>query len=367
MSSKKVIAIVIVIGIVLIALGILPPGISVFTSVPSGTTGILTAYGKVEETHLEPGIHIKAPWKRIVLMDNRVQTMRIASGTKNATVSDTAETKDQQLIPTFAFEVQYKLNTEKSYWVYENYGEDYENQIIKSNALQVIKNTFVQFKADEIAENKARIPEMVCDTLNERTAPYGVDIVRVNFETYDFSPEYTAILEERALLAAQLENNKLEQTNQTIAAQTVYDVAVKEAQKQAETQRIASENANMIAKMEAQNANDIALANAQAKAEADKIAADNDAYVVRTAAEAERDARIAAAEAEKAELEARSDGLTAHVLTQDWIQKWDGKLIPSFGTGTGDIGFGFTNYTGIIEKYLFPDQQTDGKAVNEND
>lgn len=342
--SKKVIVITVLVVIVLIAIGILPPGISILTSVPAGTTGIMVSYGNVEEMHLEPGIHFKAPWNRIVLMDNRVQSMRIATGTKNATVTDTAETKDQQLIPVFSFEIQYKLNEDKSFWVYENYGEDYEQRIIVSNALQTIKNTFVQFNADEVAVNKAKIPTMISTELNELTSPYGVDIVRVNFETYDFSEEYTAILEQRALLTAQLENNKLEQSNQTIAAQTQYDVAVKEAEKAAETKRI-----------EAENANKIALADAEAAAEAARVKADNDAYVTRTKSEADRDARLANAEAEAAELKAKSAGLNEYVIQQEFINKWDGKLIPNFG----NTGFGFTNYTDIIKNYLGTDEETD--------
>jgi len=146
------------------------------------------------------------------------------------------------------------------------------------------------------------------------------------------------ILEQRALLNAQLENNQLQQKNETIAAQTQYDVAVKQAEKDAETQRIAAENANAIA-----------LANANAKAETEKINADNAAYVTRTKAEAERDARLATAEAVKAELEAKASGLNDFVIQQEFIEKWDGKLIPSFG----DSGIGFTNYTDIIQQYVF--------------
>ena len=52
---------------------------------------------------------------------------------------------------------------------------------------------------------------------------------------------------------------------------------------------------------------------------------------------------------EKAELEAKAAGLNDHVIQQQWIQKWDGKLIPSFG---GNGGVNFTDWTGIIKDYL---------------
>lgn len=315
------------------------------SSVPTGHTGMMMSYGKIEEKNLEPGFRWKMPWQKIISMDNRVKTTVISSGTRDATTSDTAETKDQQLIPTFKFEVQHQLNSEMTHSIYVNYGANYVDRLIVANALQIIKETFAIYNADEIVTAKAAIPERICIELNKITSPLGVEVKKVNFVTYDFSPEYTEILEQRALLNAQLENNQIQQKNETIAAQTQYDVAVKQAEKDAETQRIAAENANAIA-----------LANAKAKAETEKINADNAAYVVRTQAEADKDARLAAAEAEKAELEAKSAGLNDYIIQQEFIEKWNGELIPNFGGSGTDIGF--TNYTDIIESYLFGVSET---------
>ena len=92
MRNSYIVAIVFAIIFVLLLMGILPPGVSIMTSVPAGHTGILTTYGKVENTYLPSGLHFKKPWQKIVVMDNRIQTMRIASGTNKSTTSDTAET-----------------------------------------------------------------------------------------------------------------------------------------------------------------------------------------------------------------------------------------------------------------------------------
>ena len=119
------------------------------------------------------------------------------------------------------------------------------------------------------------------------------------------------------------------------------------AEKEAETKRIESENEN-----------EIAIARAEARAQKDKIDADNAAYVARTQAEAEKDARIAKADAERAELEAKSAGLNDYVIQQQWVEKWDGKLIPNFGSMGG---INFTDWTGIIKDYL-PGGKTDGTA-----
>ncbi len=313
-------------------------------SVPAGHTGMLLSYGKTQDSNMSPGFTWKAPWEQIVTLDNRVKTTSIATGTKDATTTDTAETKDQQLIPVFKFDIQHQLSPEQTYSIYVNYGKDYVDRLIVANGLQIIKETFAMYNADEIVTAKAAIPARVCDELNKITSPLGIEIKRVNFVTYDFSPEYTSILEQRALLNAQLENNQIQQKNETITAQTQYDVAVKQAEKEAETKRIAAENAN-----------EITIANAKAQAETDRINAENEAFVIRTKADAEKEARLAEAEAEKAWLDAQSSGLNDYIIQRVFIDKWDGKLIPNFGNGT--TGIGFTNYTDIIEEYLFGNQK----------
>lgn len=335
----------VVIAVVAIILAAVMVVMSCMGSVPVGHTGILTTFGKVESTHLDSGMYTKKPWQEVVELDNRKQVLTISSDGGNS-AENAIETRDQQLVMSYEFEVHYQLNPEMSYVVYKNYGKNYEDKLITSNGQQFIKEVFALYLADEIVTSREKIPEEIKQRLSTVTEPLGVNIERINFVSYDFSPEYTAVLEQRALLNAQIENNKLAQQNETIAAQTQYDVAVKQAEKEAETQRIAAENANKIA-----------IAQAEAQAETDRINAENNAFVTRTKAEAQKDARLAAAEAEKAELEAKSAGLNDYVIQQEFIQKWDGKLIPSFG----DTGLGFADYTDVIKGYLFAETEPEGE------
>ena len=134
-------------------------------------------------------------------------------------------------------------------------------------------------------------------------------------------------------------------------------MAVKRAEQEAETARIAADNAKEVALVKAEQDKQTALIQANAKAEAAKIEADNKAYVTVTLADADRDARLAAAEATKAELEAQAAGLTDLVIQREWINRWNGKLIPSFGTGSG---LSFTNMTDIM-KYFFEETVKDAE------
>ena len=55
-------------GLILIAGGMV-------ATVPTGHTGILTTFGKVENVTLEAGVHVKSPFQKVVVMDNHITGM----------------------------------------------------------------------------------------------------------------------------------------------------------------------------------------------------------------------------------------------------------------------------------------------------
>lgn len=320
--------------------------------VPVNHTGVWKRLGVVQESAVPEGLHLKFPFvDEIESISNQVQTSTvIASQTdKNATTSETAETKDQQLIMSYIFEIQYQLVPSQSFVIYKNYGMKYEKMLIVSNVLPIIKQAFAKYNSEEITTNKENIALYVKEKLNEYTTQFGINIMKVNFVSYDFTAEYNAILEERAALKAQVINEELRQNKQRVAAQTEYDVAVKQAAKDAETAKIAAENAKEVALIKAEQDKQTKIIEANAAAEAQKINADNDAYVRITVANAERDARLAAAAATKAELEAQASGLNELIIQRNFIDKWDGKLIPSFN---GMSSFNYADLTEILKQYL---------------
>lgn len=332
-------------------------------TVPVNHTGVWKRLGVVQEQAVPEGVHLKIPFvDNIETISNLVQTSTVfASQTdKNATTSETAETKDQQLIMSYQFEIQYQLIPSQSFVIYKNYGKNYEKMLIVSNVLPIIKQAFARYNSEEITVNKDAIAQFVQAELAAYTETFGINILRVNFVSYDFTTEYNAILEERAALKARVVNEELRQNQERVAAQTAYDVAVKKAEQEAETARIAADNAKAVAMVKAEQDKEVALVKAEqdkqtqliqanAKAEAAKIAVDNEAYVTTTRAEAEKKARLAAAEATKAELEAQAAGLNDLVIQRQFVEKWDGKLIPSFG---GSSTFTIADFTEIYKQFL---------------
>ena len=52
---------------------------SSITVVPTGYTGILTTFGRVEDRTISAGAHLILPWQNVVKMDNRTQKVQIST------------------------------------------------------------------------------------------------------------------------------------------------------------------------------------------------------------------------------------------------------------------------------------------------
>ena len=94
-------------------LGLLIIGFGIVTSVPTGHTGILTTFGKVEDVTLEAGVQFKAPWQEIVCMDNRTQ---------KGTVEMKGFSKDIQEV-SIKYSINYQINKQNA----QNTSSDFRN------------------------------------------------------------------------------------------------------------------------------------------------------------------------------------------------------------------------------------------------
>ena len=50
---------------------------SCVATVPTGHTGVVTTFGRVENYTLDAGVHMVKPWQQVVKMDNRVQKQTV--------------------------------------------------------------------------------------------------------------------------------------------------------------------------------------------------------------------------------------------------------------------------------------------------
>ena len=261
--------IVILTGAVVL-LGIL--GLTCTASVPTGYTGIVTTFGRVEDKTLEAGLHLKSPFQQIITMDNREQ--------KTAFVTEAFSSDIQQVDITGS--INYAINKSTAMNLFKEVGTDYFNKLVSPRMLEITKGVFSKYTAENLVAFRQQLSEQIRDNLSGELTPYGINVINVNIENIDFTDAFTDAVEAKQVAAQKKLQAEIEQAQKTM-----------ETQQAAERQRI----------------------NAEAEAAVAKINADADAYAtqVRSEAEAEANKKIA-------------ESLTQDLINFNEVKAWDGKL-----------------------------------------
>lgn len=278
-TAKKLAATVAVIVVIFVLAVIFAA--TCIRSVPTGYTGILTTFGKVEDSNLEAGVHVIAPWQNIVLMDNRVQKQSLDT---QAFSSDIQQV-DVRLTVT------YTINKAAAANLYQKVGLNYYDSIIYPQLMENTKTVFAFYTAEGLIETRDELALKVTDMMRSDVADYGIDISNVAIENIDFSDSFTDAIEAKQVATQELQR-----------AQTQQQQATLEAEAAAERERIAAE----------------------AKADVAKIEADAEAYAITAKAKAEAEANTKVAES-----------LTDELIEYTQAQLWDGQL-PATYVGSSD-------------------------------
>jgi len=277
-GGKKVVVLIAAVVIVIAAFVL---ATSCIRTVPTGYTGILTTFGRVEDSNLDAGMHIKMPWQNIVLMDNRTQ---------KATLNTQAFSSDIQQV-SVVLTANYSINQDAAAELYKKVGTDYYNKLIDPQLQENTKAVFANYTAEGLIEQRDVLAEQISQMMNSDLQSYGIGEVKIAIEDIDFSDRFTDAIE-----AKQVATQELQQ------AQTQQEQATMEAKAAAERQRIAAE----------------------AEAAVAKIEADAEAYAItaKAVAEAEANQKLAAS-------------ITAELTEYIQAQLWDGKL-PGTYVGSSD-------------------------------
>jgi len=254
--------------------------------VPTGYTGILTTFGRVENRTVNAGANFIAPWQKVVKMDNRTQKVQI----ETSAFSSDIQQVDLQL------SVNYCIDQATAQELYRTVGLNYYENVMYPRVIENTKAIFSQYTAENLIASRDTLSDLIAESTTTDMASYGITIVSIAIEDIDFTDAFTNAVEAKQVAA----QNKLT----------------------AET-----EQARMT--MEEQAAADRSVIAANAEAEKAIIAANADLEVVKIQAEA----ALYAGERE-AEMNQRIAGaLTRELISYYWIKQWDG-MLPSTVLGS---------------------------------
>ena len=275
-------------GAIVAVLGIAVIICSSLSTVPTGHTGILTTFGKVEDVSLPNGVNIHAPWQNVITMSNKEQK---DSG------KGLAFSKDIQEV-SYSYTIQHMLQPGAAPNLYKNVGTEYFDIVISPAINAVIKTYIGKANAESLIINR----EAITDDVNREAAvigeKYGLSLT-VIIDNFDFTDVFTNAVEAKQVA----EQEKLR-------AQTEQEKLTMEAQQKAARDKIEAEAAAAIAKI-----------NAEADLEVQKINADAAEY---------------AGQKEAAVNQAISASLSPELVAYYEIMQWNGQLPTTYmGAGEG--------------------------------
>ena len=265
-------------GALLAVLAVVVIVCSSLSTVPTGHTGILTTFGKVEDVSLPNGVNVHAPWQNVITMSNKEQK---DSG------KGLAFSKDIQEV-SYSYTIQHMLQPGAAPNLYKNVGTEYFDIVISPAINAVIKTYIGKANAESLIINR----EAITDDVNREATiigeKYGLSLT-VIIDNFDFTDVFTNAVEAKQVA----EQEKLR-------AQTEQEKLTMEAQQKAARDKIEAEAAAAIAKI-----------NAEADLEVQKINADAAEY---------------AGQKEAAVNQAISASLTPELVAYYEIMQWNGQL-----------------------------------------
>jgi len=294
---KKIACAPLILGIVL---GALVVWFGCIASVPTGHTGVITTFGRVENETLDAGFNMKAPWQKVIKMDNRVQK---ANTTLSCFSSDIQEV-------TVSYTLNYQIDKSNAQEIYKTVGTSYYETVIVPNIAEAVKVVNARYTAEQLVGSRSELAAEIEVVLTENLAKYNIQVVSTAIEDMDFTDAFTNAVEAKQVAAQNKLQAEIEQAQKVMEQQAAAEMAVIQAQANAETAKI----------------------QAQANAETAKIKAEADLEVVKI----EADGVEYAGQKEAAANKAISESLTDELLEYYYIQNWNGEL-PDTYVGSDDV------------------------------
>lgn len=181
--------------------GIILIVISLIAVVPTGHTGIISVFGTIKNNTLDAGLSFKAPWARIITMDNRIQKV---SGEMTGTTSDMQDV-------TAVFTLNYQISKADASNIYKTIGKDYEKVVIEAQTKNTVKAILAKYAATSLVSSRAEVSTAIEKELESVLSKYNIEVVDTAIEDMQFSEEFNNSIEQKVIAEQNLERAKTEQ------------------------------------------------------------------------------------------------------------------------------------------------------------
>jgi prohibitin 2 len=190
-----------------------------FNSVPTGSRGVVTQFGKI--VGIEPeGLAILPPWRKLSNFSIRAETASI----------DDAEgaTSDTQPVRV-ALTVRYSIFPDRVAEVFEKYSHTGDlASFVQTATQEIFKSVTARYSAPDLIAQRARVSSDINQALREKLAIYGAQVIVIDMRSFAFSPSYMEAINEK--VTQEQKRLVAENTLLTVESEQKQKVAVAEAE-----------------------------------------------------------------------------------------------------------------------------------------
>ena len=257
-----------------------------FYSVPTGSRGVVTQFGKIVGIEGE-GLAVLPPWQKLSNFSIRAEKADIENA--EGSTSDTQPVK-------VSMTVRYSIATDRVAEVFEKYSHDGDlSSYVQTATQEIFKAVTAKYTAPDLIAQRAKVSADINAALRDKLALYGAQVINIDMRNFAFSDSYMHAI-----------NDKVTQEQLRLAAE------------------------NKLKTVEAEQKQKVAIAEAEANAR--KVQADGEAYANLAVAKAQAEAlRL-----QNAALAQNRDVLELRRIEVEKTkaEKWDGALPSSIYAGT---------------------------------
>lgn len=237
-NRKSLKSLVLVIGILVFAVSTV---VSCVRTVPTGHTGIVTTFGKVENATFEAGVHFTAPWKTVVNLDNRNQKASIDLSCFSSDIQEVNVT----------YSLNYQIQKKNAQDLYRTIGVGYYETVITPRIQEAVKSVFAKYTAEQLLENRAELSSEIKTILTTKLDDYNIEVLDTSLENLDFSNVFTDAVEAKQVAAQKKQQALIEQEQALAEAENAKKIAMTKAEADAEVAQIAAQAELDVTKIQA--------------------------------------------------------------------------------------------------------------------
>ena len=169
-KEKKSLASLVLTIAILLSIGSVT--LACFQTVPTGHTGVVTTFGRVENTTLDSGVHFVLPWQQVVKMDNRVQKQTVELPCFSSDI--------QEVNLTYTINFQIKKSDAQN--IYRTIGVDYYNTVIQPCITESVKVVTARYTAEQLVGKRNELAAAIEVDLTEKLLNYNIELVSTSIE-----------------------------------------------------------------------------------------------------------------------------------------------------------------------------------------